>query len=43
MAKVRLIDANVLEEKAYLTKPATWDDPNGGGCVVKNDHQRKNG
>lgn len=35
MENVRLIDAIALETKAYLTRPATWDDPNGGSYVVK--------
>lgn len=35
MENVRLIDANALETKAYLTRPATLDDPNGGRYVVK--------
>lgn len=34
MAEVKLIDANALETKAYSTRPATWDDPNGGSYVV---------
>lgn len=33
--QIRPIDANALEQFAYCTEPATWDNPYGGDYVVK--------